>query len=256
MNLIIFSHSDYSYLWPIIEECIQKLQELNPIFVCNKTDISKPNGFIKYIEYDGTLCYSKRWTKDILPQIGEKYILVAHDVHIIVNCDNNFINKITTIMHENNIDRCSLNAFDGKNVIENYNIKLCHLNSAHGNTFTPYDVCPAIWKTDSLNNLFNAFPNETYKTSELNKGLQMFCRNNLSCFGLQKTNEKIYYCLGRPYLQQFKILFITIGGELMFPVDVYMDMKEEFLYFLEKYSLSKKTKKNNYHFILNNFKPI
>ena len=98
MSLIIFSHSDYSYLWPIIEECIQKIPQLTPIFVCNKTDINKPNGFTKYIEYDDKLCYSQRWTKDILPYIDEKYILVVHDVQLIVNCDINFIHKIIKIM--------------------------------------------------------------------------------------------------------------------------------------------------------------
>ena len=257
MSLIIFSHSDYSYLWPIIEECIQKIPQLTPIFVCNKTDINKPNGFTKYIEYDDKLCYSQRWTKDILPYIDEKYILVVHDVQLIVNCDINFIHKIIQIMLENRIDRCSLNVFNGKHIVKNYNIKLCDLNSAHGNTLTPYDVCPAIWKTDSLKKLFNTFPNETYRTSELNEELQIFCRNNLRCFGLQKINAKIYYCLGRPYFEYFKILHITIKNELMLPVDVYMDVKNEFLYFLEKYKLTEKIKSNHkYSFILNNFKPI
>jgi hypothetical protein len=159
------------------------------------------------------------------------------------------------IMLENNIDRCSLNVFNGKNVVEKYNINLCHLNSSHGNTFTPYDVCPAIWKTDSLKELFNAFPNETYRSSELNNNLQTFCRNNLTCYGLQKINEKIYYCLGRPYLFSFKVLFITIKNEMMLPIDVYMDMKDDFLYFLKKYNLNEKIKfNNNYSFILNNFR--
>jgi len=257
MSLIIFSHSDYYFLWPIIEECIQKIQGLNPIFVCNNTDLNKPNGFTKYIEYDDKLSYGQRWTKDILPYIDEKYILLVHDVQLIVNCDSNFIYKIMQIMLENSIDRCSLNVFNGKHIIENYNIKLCHLNSAYGNTITPYDVCPAIWKTDSFKKLFSKFPNETYRTSELNEELQIFCRNNLRCFGLQKTNEKIYYCLGRPYFEYFKILHITIKNELMFPVEVYMDMKNEFLYFSKKYNLIEKIKNNhNYGFILNNFKPI
>ena len=257
MSLIIFSHTDYSYLWPLIEECIIKIKKLELVFVCNKTDINKPNGFTEYIEYDDKLCYAERWTKDILPYIDKKYILVVHDVQLVVNCDTNFIHKIMQIMLENRIDRCSLNVFNGENIIENYNIKLCHLNSAHGNTLTPYDVCPAIWKTDSLKELFDIFPNETYRTSELNDNLQMFCRNNLRCFGLQKTNEKIYYCLGRPYLEYFKVLFITIKNDMLFPVEVYMDMKNEFLYFLQKYKLTEKINYNyNCSFIVNNFKPI
>ena len=45
-NLIIFSHSDYKYLWNIIEDSISKLQDLNPIFVSNKNSVyDKPKGF-------------------------------------------------------------------------------------------------------------------------------------------------------------------------------------------------------------------
>jgi hypothetical protein len=257
MNLIIFSHSDYYFLWPLIEECIQKTPELNPIFACNKTDMIKPSGFTKYLEYDKTHCYTERWIKDILPYIDEQYILVVHDVQLIVNCDSDFINKITRIMGENHIDRCCLNVFDGINIIENYNVKLCNLNSAHGNTFTPYDVCPAIWKKESFKQLFETFSTETYRTSELNETLQKFCRNNFKCFGLQKTDEKIYYCLGRPYKEYFKILHITIKNEIPFPLEVYMDMKSDFLYFFEKYKLSEKIKiNNNYEVILKYFKPL
>ena len=258
MSLVIFSHTDYSYLWPIIEECMQPLlSALNPIFVCNKTEMSKPTGFVKYIEYDQTRCYAQRWTRDVLPHIDSKYILVVHDVSIIVNCGTEQIRKIFQLMMENNIDRCSLNVFNGNDIIENYGIKLCNLNSARGNTFTPYDVCPAIWKTESFKLLFESFPNETYRTSELNQSLQSFCSKNFKCFGLQKTSERIYYCLGRPYLIFFKILHITIQGEITFPPKVYMDMQSEFLYFFKKYKLSEKIKiNNNYQFVLNNFKHI
>ena len=57
MSLIIFSHTDYSYLWPLIEECIIKIKKLELVFVCNKTDINKPNGFTEYIEYDDIYYY-------------------------------------------------------------------------------------------------------------------------------------------------------------------------------------------------------
>jgi len=257
MSLIIFSHSDYSFLWPIIEESILKISHLNLIFVCNKSHHVKPKGFIQYIEYDDTLCYAQRWTKNILPYINEQYILVVHDVHIIVNCEVDFIRKIIQIMLENNIDRCSLNVFNGQNIVGNYGVKLCDLNTAQGNTFTPYDVCPTIWKTTSFKKLFEHFPNETYRTSELNSQLQYFCKNDMTCYGIQKTNEKTYYCLGRPYSEYFKILFITIKNEITFPIEVYMDMKADFLYLFEKYKLSEKIKiNNNYGFVLQNFKPL
>jgi hypothetical protein len=218
----------------------------------------KPNGFTQYLEYDETYCYAERWIKDILPYIDKEYILVVHDVQLIVNCDTHFIHNVIQLMSENKIDRCSLNVFNGIHIIENYNVKLCDLNSAHGNTLTPYDLCPAIWKKYSFKQLFENFSTETYRTSEMNEVLQNFCKTNFKCFGLQKTDvEKIYYCLGRPYKEYFKILFITIKNELPLPIEVHMDMKSDFVYCFQKYKLSEKIKiNNNYEFIYKNFTPL
>jgi len=256
MNLIIFSHSDYSVLWPILEESIENIQDINKVFVCNKTDLIKPKGFQKYIEYDDKKCYSKRWIEDIL-HIDKSYVLIIHDVQVIVNCDTKYILEIVELMEENNIDRCSLNVFNGKEIIGKNNVNLCNLNTAKGLTFTPYDTCPSIWKTKSFIKLWETFPNETYGSSELNANLQEFCKHNLKCFGLQKNNERIYYCLGRPFLKEFKILLITIKNEITFPKNVYMDMETEFTYYFEKYNLCEKIKiNNNYGFVLNNFNKL
>ena len=113
MSLIIFSHSDYSYLWEIIQDYISEFKELNPIFISNiNNSIQKPYGFTKYIEYNESDCYAQRWI-NILDNIDSEYILIVHDVQIIVNCD---IDKIKTLFYDisyNNIDRCSLNVFNG-----------------------------------------------------------------------------------------------------------------------------------------------
>lgn len=256
MSLVIFSNSEYSFLWPVIQESISKIN-LKKIFVCDVNNLDKPKGFDKYIYYNINDYYAKRWTNDILPNIESNYIILVHDVQIIVNIDEEFILKNLQIMSDFSIDRCSLNVFNGSSIIEKYGVSLCNLNNANGNTLTPYDVCPAIWNKNSLNILFDTFPNETYRTSELNENLQVFCKNNFKCFGQQKTCNKIIYCLGRPYLNEFKILHITIKNELLEPLDVYMDMKNDFLYYLNKYELNKYIKTNkNYSFILNNFKQI
>jgi hypothetical protein len=261
MSLVIFSNSEYSFLWPILEENINKIKsnknQLKYIFVCDVNNLEKPKGFDQYIVYDINNCYAKRWTTDILPNIESNYILVVHDVHIIVNMDTIFILKNMQLMYENNIDRCSLNVFNGNYIIEKFGIKLCHLNNTKGNTYTPYDVCPAIWNKHSLEHLFKIFPDETYRTSELNKELQLFCKNNFRCFGQQKSSAELFYCLGRPYLSNFKILHITIRKEILNPVEVYMNMKEDFLYYANKYNLFNCLQTNNdYFFILDNFIPI
>lgn len=239
MSLLIFSNSEYFFLWPIIEETVSQIK-VHKIFVCNETELDKPKGFDKYIYYDAKHCYAERWTNDILPNIVSEYILVVHDVHIIVGFDEDFFFKNLQIMHEHSIDRYSMNVFNGNDTIRKNDITLCYLNTAIGNTFTPYDVCPALWKTQSFKLLFENFPQETYRTSELNKNLQNFCRARFKCVGIQKTSSNnIYYCLGRPYLKYFKILHITLKKEILHPPEIYMDMKEDFIYYANKYQLNK-----------------
>ena len=256
MSLVIFSNSEYIFLWKVIEESISKIK-FKKVFVCDLNNLEKPKGFDQYIYYDINNCYAKRWTNDILPNINSKYILVVHDVQIIINMEVQFILDNLNVMSEYSIDRCSLMVFNGNDIIHKEKISLCNLNNATGNTMIPYDNCPAIWNKDSLNLLFKTFPDETYRTSELNESLQRFCRENLKCFGQQKTNNNILYCLGRPYLNSFKILFITIKKELLAPIDVYMDTKDDFIYYLNKYNLNKYIKTNTgYSFLLKNFIPI
>jgi hypothetical protein len=159
-------------------------------------------------------------------------------------------------MSNHNIDRCSLNVFDGVDIIDNSFIKLCNVKNAKSITWIPYDLCPAIWNKNSFNTLFLNFPNETYRSSELNNELLQYCNKNLKIFGIQKDKNKIYYCLGRPYTNYFKILHITTQSQLTFPIDVYMDMKDEFEYIFLKYELEKKIKINSTCiWILSNFKP-
>jgi hypothetical protein len=254
MSLVIFSHSEYFYLWNIIEESILNLQDLNPIFISNSnSNLEKPKGFKKYIEYEDNLCYAKRWINILQTlDIDLEYLLVVHDINIIADCNVDKIKQLLNICNENNIDRCSLNVFDGKNII-NSNIPICKLEqNIRSKTFIPYDLCPAIWRKKAFLNLWETFPNETYRDSELNNNLQMYC-NKLNCYGLQKTNNKIYYCIGRPYYEFFKILHITIKGELLFPYEVYMDLLPYFITIKDKYNLTNKIKINNsYGFILIN----
>lgn len=259
LTVLIFSHSDYSYLWPIIEETIAPLGRLTPIFLSNKTALEKPKGFERYLEYDDRDCYAVRWLS-VLPQITSKYILVVHDVNIIVNCVVDKLLSLTTLIDNNSIDRCSMNVFKSNQYIETEDgIRICNLITPglESKTYVPFDVMSAIWNRDSFYKLWKTFPSETYRGSEQNQTLQGFCRQNFKCFGIQlNETETINICIGRPYYNMFKILHITIQGEIMFPVDVYNDTKGEFLYFFEKYKLGDKIKINNtYEWLIQYNKP-
>ncbi len=260
-NLIVFSHSDYKHLWNIIEDSVTKLNDLNPIFISNKNNINdKPKGFIKYIEYDDNLCYAKRWINDIIPNLSSSYILVVHDTQLVVECNVKKMKELIQLIKTNEVDRCSLNVFKGSDILQDSissDIQLCNLNkNVIGNTFTPFDLCPSIWNVQTYLNLWKTFNNETYHNSELNTNLQNYCKS-LKCYGLQKTNDKLYYCLGRPFKDFFKILFITIKGEIPYPKEVFMDMIPYFDEIYKKFYNDLKNVKinNSYQFVLN-FRPL
>jgi hypothetical protein len=265
-DLVIQSHSDYAYLWPIIEEKINLFTGINTIFYYNSNStIDKPCGFKKYVEYDEKMLYSERWislleNNKLTNILGDNdYLIVVHDIQIIVNCEINKLIKLVDILDKYKIDRCSLNVFNGSDIIKD-EIAICNLNTSpiKTNTYIPYDLCPTIWKKISFFNLWKTFPNTSYRESELNNNLQNYCKYNFKCYGLQKNNtEKIYYCLGRPYYDLFKVLFITIQGEITFPVEVYMDLQTEFMQLFYKYKLKDKINiSNNYKCVCDNFKPI
>jgi hypothetical protein len=253
MCLIIFSHSNYFYIWDIISEYIAPITpQLHTIFIYNtQSQYTPPVGFSQYIEYDSTKCYASRWL-DILPQIDHKYILVMHDVCVLVSCNVSKIHDLFKTLYTNSIDKCSLNVFNGTDII-NSDIPICNLNDTKivSNTIVPYDVSPSIWNKQTFYSLWNTFPTETYAGSELNNTLQNYCKYNLKCYGIQKTDIKLYYCIGRPYPEFFKILHLTIKGELMAPSEVYADSLPEYLYIVNKYKLESKININHqYTFLL------
>jgi hypothetical protein len=241
MNLLIFTHSEYSFLWPILEDTVKSLYNLNPIFISDSTTIKKPEGFIEYLEYDASDCYSQRWIK-ILPKISSKYIIVVHDIFIILNHDYEKINILVNIVENYNIDRLSFNVFKANKYIVSNGLSICDLNTSNiqTNVFIPFDVRPSIWNKNSFFTLWLNHPNTTYRNSE-NESIQKFCKNNFKCFGLQvMDNEKIYYCARSPFYNLFKILIISGSGKLWNPVEVYMDMKDDFISIYDKYYLKDK----------------
>ena len=98
---------------------------------------------------------------------------------------------------------------------------------------------------------YNDIQQSKIEELEQNNNVQNYCKT-IKCYGLQKTNEKLYYCLGRPYRYFFKILFITIKGQIPFPKKIFMDMIPHINEIYTKYYNDLKDVKinNSYQFIL------
>lgn len=237
--LIIKTHSDYSYLWQLIDDQIKDIKIKKYIFH-NKTSNELPKNFEKYLEYNEEKKYLDR-LKYLTENIKEKYLLLVHDVDIIINFDLRKLEICLKTMEEKNLDYISLNLTKGNNkyllrkddlILSN----LKHVEKTHH--LIPYDVSPRLWKRESLNKLSTKFKNLSYNESEENNELQQFCRKFFKCYSIDvRSNCKIIYCRNLTYPDFFNFLHITTKGRFTYPVEIYMDNKEEFILIINKYNL-------------------
>ena len=115
-----------------------------------------------------------------MPLIDSKYIIVVHDIFIILNCDSDKLIQLCNIVEKNNIDRLSLNVFKASEYyIDDNKLAICNLNTPNiqTNSFVPFDVRPSIWNKESLFALWSNHPYTIYRGCE-NDSVQAFCRNN------------------------------------------------------------------------------
>jgi hypothetical protein len=280
LTLIIFTNSDYHYLWNVIDDYINKIDStyLKKILCYNdnyssnnSSNLEFPKKFDDYIPYNGNINYSKRWI-EILPKITTSHILIVHDIDIILNLDLDKLAIFFNMVKYHNIDRLSLSLFLGSEIINselsnnsnmnNNKYYICNLkNVVNTRHYVPYDVSPSIWNKNTFLQLISLFPNETYASSEQNQNLQFYCRNNLKCYGIHTfaDNTCYYpkYCRGLVYSNIFQFLHITTKSQLLLPYEIYMDCKTELLEILKKYNLENKISKNyDCKFVIDQFKPL
>ena len=258
--LLIHTHSSYSYLWPIIQNHIATV-DLYKILAHNSKNIDLvPNNFDEYIYYDDSINYARRMT-NILKQINSEYVFLVYDVDIMVYFDIHAFNNYFHLIYNNNIDRLCCATFNGRDQINYNGYSICNLNKpllSLSNHFVPADCSPVIWKKVAFIQLLEYFPNESYASLELNKNVITYCKNNVTCYGIQYTsNVNIKYVRGLTYNDKLGFLHITTKGKFTMPDTVYMDMKDLFLNILQKYNLD--VNKIGYHessHVLRSFKRL
>lgn len=257
-TLLIHTHSDYSYLWPIINDYIKNIS-MNKIFAYDKIPDNSvlPSNFTSYIQYDVSLNFSKRLVP-ILNQIDYKYILLVYDVDLIINLDENALRIYMNIIDENNIERCSTAVFNGSEQLHKENYSICNLNrplKSLSNHYIPADCSPVIWNKNSFIKMLELFPNETYSSLELNKNVINYHKQKVKCYGIQYTsNINILYCKGATTCNVFSFLHITLKGKIMKPFEVYMDYKQIFLDIISKYNLNiDEIGTKNYQYVIDSF---
>jgi len=243
MNCIILTHthSDYSYLWPIIND-FSKNNNIKKVLAYNKipANTNLPECFNKYIQYDDNVLFTTRLIP-ILEQLEEEFVFLIYDVDIIININETALENYISIMKENHIDRVNIAVFDGTETLHKNEFSLCNLNKPlkqKSNHFTPTDCNSTIWNKRSFLNFLNIFPNEKYNSFDLNQDIINYCKSKIKCYGIQYTpNLKILYNRGLTYCNYLSFLHITTGGKFLYPLTCYADYEEILKQIINDYKL-------------------
>lgn len=246
-TILIHTHSDYSYLWPIINDYIKKYN-FKKVFAYDKIPENSilPDSFDRYIKYDSSLLFTSRLVP-VLQELPEDYILLIYDVDIIINIDEEALQNYICIMNENNIDRVNIAVFDGNSqkYCKNKQYALCDLNSSLNqktNHYVPIDCNPTIYHRLSFINLLKLFPNRKYNCFDSDIDIIKYCKNKMKCYGIQCTpNLKIIYNRGLTYCHKLSFLHITVAGKFLYPFNCYYDYENELNEIISKYNLNVNT---------------
>lgn len=236
MKIVLKTNSAYSYLWSILNDTTEEFPSF--FVLTNSTKDFQFNKNIKIHLYDQSDSYSTRLL-NFLQSIEEEYVLLTHDVDLILNFNHTKIKNYLDTVKSNNIDRLSLGVFVGNDKINQNGVEICKLHPGMSMNFlTPFDYAPSIYKRSKLVELYSKFPNEKYQSLEHNPEVQKHVLENMNCYGIYKSDSvKLIYHRGFVYTEDFNFLHITVKGELL-AEDLYFDLKDTSNDLIKKYNLS------------------
>lgn len=236
LEILLKTNTHYNHLWPILNDTTHNFES---IYICSNDFLDfNFNKNIKLIRYNQSDSYTKRLI-NILKNLESKYVLITHDVDIILNFNFNALNKYKQIIEENDVDRLSLGVYNGNDIIDLNGYKICKLyRHMSKNFFTPFDYTPSIYNREKLIDFYSNFENETYRGLELNENAQQYIVKNFKSYGIQKSdNIKLIYHRGFVYSEDFNFLHLTVQGKFL-SRESYFDLIEDFEKIKFKYNLS------------------
>jgi len=212
MLLVCYSHSEYSDVLRVQSDFIHLVPYEKVLLIDKPSELP----FTKTILYDDTLNFTKK-VYTTVSQIQDEYILFYHDNDIILHIDITDINKMITLMKENNIDRIDLKHYSNntpgiftKSTYEiNSNTSVCVYDKSSTFQYV-YNVQPSLWKRSALLDIMNKF-DTTYR--EIEGAVQDYCREtkNMAFLSTKTPIPNGFMCLTPSYI----FLHITRCGYLM-----------------------------------------
>jgi len=237
LPIVIVTNSDYSYLWPILNDLYR---DFDNVVVC--LDKSKDFHFsdtFRLLFYDTNLNYTRRM-HSILNQISEEFIYLTHDVDLLISCDKQKLENYLDVMRVNGLDRISMGLFTGSNtILHGKEVQVCKLDRFMSrNFYTPLDHAPSLYRTTTLKSIYEKYPNETYQSFEQNHQIQDDIAKNYKFFGINNHPALFpVYHRGFVFSSEISILHITVQGKLL-PRNFYFDLEKTLAEIITRYDLS------------------
>jgi hypothetical protein len=208
-ELIIFTHSSYSDLWPPVKEhAARYIGDAIPKRFASDVPVG---GCPTYL-YTDEHTYPKRII-EALSQSTSKYVFLLHDIDLIMNFDVDTYNAIITSMDVNHVTRFSFEVFPFTTYwgrVGSLPIGKLYANCSR-QFITPYDVGPSIWNRTELIEIMMQHTGETYRTIE-ESSIQDTCANYIFA-GICDNNIELTYTIGRPFSSQFAFCHLLCRGK-------------------------------------------
>jgi len=213
-ELIVFTHSSYSDIWPpALAHTQAYVKDIVPIRFAADIDV---HGCPAY-RYNPDSTYPVRLL-EVLSQTTSKYVLLVHDVDLIMSFDTTLYPQLIDYMERKNITRFSLEVFPPETSCGDTVGPLCISRPIPGCSarfMTPYDVGPSIWKRDDLIDIMTKHSSETYRSIE-QSAIQTTCLS-YSFVGICETGSDLLYIIGRPFSSRFAFCHLLVRGEWICP---------------------------------------
>jgi hypothetical protein len=241
-------------------------KELKATLLIDKNDLSIDylyDNFEKVIFYDSSDTYPVRISKS-LSQIDSDYVLLLHDIDILLKYDLGVLEFLQTFLINNQYDRIDLKYTpkingeliyeiirNGENnvIIEKTDLVEdgeYYLISQNDETNYIYNVNPSIWKKNVIIDIMEKFPHKNYRTIE-DPDVQVYCKK-FNIFKIYSKNQLL--CGYFECVDFFVFLHISHSGKLL-PLNnsfttvygqSYNDVKDDYIKIVNEHNLKQSTK--------------
>lgn len=235
-EVLIFTHSDYQDIWPIVIDAVKaNVKGYSIGFALNaQADATLLKDFQVY-RYNDANPYAKRLV-EVCSQIQSDYVFFFHDVDVLMSFDGSKLQEMLAWMQINETDRFLLGVLPSRLFVErigDISIGKSGLNVCDWFT-TPYDVGPSIWKRQTMLELMTKNSTETYRSIESSAIQDDLAQKNV--FGFCKSDVPICFTIGRPYSAWFSFCHILVRGKWI-PPQAYQSFQEFFASLPQRYQI-------------------